>query len=77
MSPTMTPPIGIYPFAVSVEGEKLSRKEILIPAGTVLTRLYGLADQDGWTGGYMWRTTDGIECGYEDAARLAAEPRSY
>jgi hypothetical protein len=54
-----------------------SRKEILIPAGTELTRLYGLADQDGWTGGYMWRTPDGIECGYEDAARLAAEPHSY
>jgi hypothetical protein len=74
---TIAPPIGIYALAVPAESENVASKEILIPAGTELTRLYGLPDQDEWTGGFMWRTSDGIECAIEDAARLEGEGHSY
>jgi hypothetical protein len=45
----MKPRIGIYAFTMPADSETVTRKEILIPAGTELMRLYGLVDQDAWT----------------------------
>jgi hypothetical protein len=62
----MKPPIAISGYTVSAEGDRVTHKSIQIPATTELTCLYALADQDGWTGGFMWRTGDGTEVALEE-----------
>jgi hypothetical protein len=62
----MNLPIAVTGYAVTAEADRVTRKLIQIPAATALTCLYALADQDGWTGGFMWRTSDGTEVALEE-----------
>lgn len=70
MALTMRPPIAISGYTVSAEGDHVTRRPFRLPPGIQLTRLYALADQDGWTGGFMWRTPDGTEVALDEEGAL-------